>query len=149
MNVYPLYLHDLSEFDDGYYRLNDRGLWEPDHLRSWLEEATDHPLIVLESGQRVGCALVNQAPSPHMQPGMGFRLSEFFVLRKHRRSGIGRRAAFALFDRFGGKWEISELTRNTAAIKFWRRVIGEYTGGHYEEVTTGTEVRQIVDTTRR
>jgi hypothetical protein len=26
-NVYPLYLHDLSEFDDGYYQLNDRGLW--------------------------------------------------------------------------------------------------------------------------
>jgi hypothetical protein len=29
-NVYPLYLHDLSEFDDGYYRLSERGLWEPD-----------------------------------------------------------------------------------------------------------------------
>ena len=25
-NVYPLYLHDLSEFDDGYYRLDERGV---------------------------------------------------------------------------------------------------------------------------
>jgi predicted acetyltransferase len=148
-NVYPLYLHDLSEFDDGYYRLDDRGRWEPDHLPSWLEEDTDHPLIILESGERVGCALVNRAPSRHMRPGMDFRLSEFFVLRTHRRRGIGRRAVFALFDRFGGRWEISELARNSAAITFWRRVIGEYTGGHYEEVTASTEVRQIVDTTRR
>jgi hypothetical protein len=31
-NVYPFYLHDLSEFDDKFYRLNEQGLWEPDHL---------------------------------------------------------------------------------------------------------------------
>ena len=148
-NVYPFYLHDLSEFDDGYYRLNDRGLWEPDHLASWLKEDTDHPLVILESGHRVGFALVNQAPSPHMQPGMDFRVSEFFVLRKHRRHGIGRRIVFALFDRFKGKVEITELVRNTPAIDFWRRVIDEYAGGHYEEKTSSTEVRQIVDTTER
>ena len=148
-NVYPFYLYDLSEFDHGYYRLNDRGLWEPHHLPSWLKEGPDHPLVILESGHRVGCALVNQAPSPHMQPGMDFRLSELFVLRKHRRRGIGRRAVFVLFDRFKGKWEITELVRNTPAINFWRRVIDEYAGGHYEEKTSSTEVRQIVDTTQR
>lgn len=148
-NVYPFYLHDLSEFDDECYRLNDRGLWEPDHLPSWLREDTDHPLVILESDLRVGCALVNQAPSPHMQPGMDFRMSEFFVLRKHRRRGIGRRAVFALFDRFRGRWEISELVRNTPAINFWRRVIGEYARGHYEEMTSDTQVRQIVDTTQQ
>ena len=84
----------------------------PDHRASWLEEDGDHPLILVDDGRRVGFALVNQAPSPHMQPGMDFRMSEFFVLRKHRGRGIGRRAVFALFDRFRGKWEISELARN-------------------------------------
>jgi len=146
-NVYPFYLHDLSEFDDGYYRLDDRGRWQPDHLASWLQEDTDQPLIILESGLRAGCALVNRAPSPHVQSGLDFRLAEFFVLRKHRRRGLGRRAVFELFDRFPGTWEISELVRNTPAISFWRRVIGEYTGGRYEEVATDTGVRQIVDTT--
>lgn len=148
-NVYPFYLHDLSEFDDGYYRLDDRGRWEPDHLPSWLEEDTDQPLIILESGLRVGCALVNQAPSPHVAAGMDFRLAEFFVLRKHRRRGIGRSAVLELLDHFGGKWEISELVRNTPAITFWRRVIAEYSDGRYDEVATDSEVRQIVDTTRR
>jgi len=145
-NVYPLYLHDLSEFDDAYYQLNDRGLWEPDHLPSWLQDDADHPLIIVESGRRVGCALVNRAPSPHVQPGMDFRLSEFFILRRHRRSGIGRRAVFTLFDRFRGMWEISELARNATAIRFWRCVIGEYSGGRYQETVGLGEVRQIVDT---
>ena len=95
-NVYPLYLHDLSEFDDHYYRLNERGLWEPDYLPSWLEEDTDHPLIISESGCRVGFALVNESPSPYLMPGIRYRLSEFFVLRKYRRcrfrTSLGPRA---------------------------------------------------------
>jgi predicted acetyltransferase len=108
-NVYPFYLHDLSEFDDHYYTLNERGLWEPDYLPSWLKEDMDHPLIICESGRRVGFALVNEAPSPYIAPGIRFRLSEFFVLRKYRRCGIGRGAALALFEQFRGKWQLSEI----------------------------------------
>lgn len=147
-NVYPFYLHDLSEFDLAYYTLDDRGVWMPDHRAGWLEEDEDHPLILVEAGRRVGFALVNQAPSPYMRPGMDYRMSEFFVLRKHREQGIGRRAVFALFDRFRGKWEVSELARNTVAISFWRRVIGEYGGGRHQEWTDETGVWQVIDTAR-
>ncbi len=145
-NVYPFYLHDLSEFDDGYYRLDERGLWTPDHLPSWLEEDGDHPLIIVESGRRVGFALVNQAPSRHVGPGMDFRMAEFFVLRAHRGQGVGRRAVFALFERFRGRWEIFELPRNAVAIRFWRRVIGEH--GRYEETADTSGIRQVIDTTK-
>src|SRR2546425_12838704 len=118
---------------------------EPDHLPSWLQDDADHPLIIVEAGARLGCALVNQAPSPHLLPGIDFRMSEFFVLRRHRRSGVGRRAALALFDRFRGRWQISELLRNTPAIHFWHRIIGEYSDERYEEESSPVEVRQIVD----
>ena len=83
-----------------------------------------------------------------MQPGMDFRMSEFFVLRKHRRQGVGRRAVFTLFDRFRGKWEIFELARNATAISFWRRVIGEYGAGRHDETTDELGVRQVIDTSR-
>src|SRR6266478_3932895 len=118
-NVYPLYLHDLSEFDDHYYTLDDRGVWMPDHRASWLEAGGDHPLILVDAGRRAGFALVNQAPSPHMQPGMDFRMSEIF-----------------------------ELARNATAISFWRRVIGEYGAGRHEETTDELGVRQVIDTSR-
>lgn len=147
--VYSFYLHDLSEFDAHYYQLNARGLWEPDHLSSWLVDDTDHPLIIVESGERVGFALVNQAPSPHMAPGSDYRMSEFFVLRRLRRRGIGRRAAYGLFDRFSGVWEISELPANTAAIAFWRHIISAYTGGEYqEEMMPDGMLRQMFRTVR-
>ena len=146
-NVYPFYLHDLSEFDLTYYTLDDHGVWIPDHRAGWLEDDRDHPLIIVADGRRVGFALVNQAPSPHMRPGMDYRMSEFFVLRSHRGRGIGRRAAFSLFDRFRGKWEVFELARNAVAISFWRRVIGEYGGGRHEETTDPDGVWQVIDTT--
>jgi predicted acetyltransferase len=118
-------------------------------LPSWLKEDTDHPLIIVASGHPVGCALVDPTPSPHMRSGMDFRMSEFFVLRRHRGRGIGRAAVFALFDRFRGAWAVTEIMCNTLAISFWRRVIGEYTSGKYQEAMSGTEVRQTFDTTRR
>jgi predicted acetyltransferase len=33
-------------------------------------------------------------------------MSEFFVLRKYRRQGIGRTAAVELFERFPGPWRV-------------------------------------------
>lgn len=145
-SVYPFYLHDLSEFDEGYYHLDERGRWQPDHLPGWLREDDDHPLVVAEAGRRVGFALVNQAPSRHVSPGLDFRMAEFFVLRAHRARGIGRRAVFALFERFRGRWEIFELPRNERAIRFWRRVVGEFSGGRFTETTDAAGVRQVVDT---
>ena len=148
-NVYPFYLHDLSGFDDHYYTLNDRGLWEPDYLPSWLEDGPDHPLIFNESGGRVGFALVNEAPSPHLRPGIRFRVSEFFVLRRFRRSGIGRRAAMALFNRFQGRWQLSVLPRNKAAISFWLQVINEYAGGLYQETSKAGDIFYLFETAKR
>lgn len=142
-NVYPLYLHDLSEFDGGYYQLDDRGVWQPDHLPSWLGEDPDLPLIIVAGGRRVGFALVARAPSLWIAPGCDHRMSEFFVLRRERRQGIGALAAHAVFDAHPGRWEVSELVRNERAIRFWRRVIGEQTDGRYEETADAEELRQI------
>ena len=38
-----------------------------------------------------------------------------------------------MFDKFRGKWEVTQITRNVEAQAFWRRVIATYTGGRYEE----------------
>jgi predicted acetyltransferase len=146
INVYPLYLHDLSEFDDHYYALNERGLWQPDYLPSWLEDDRDHPLIICQSGCRVGFALVNEAPSPYLKPGIRYRLSEFFVLRKYRRCGFGRRSALALLDQFRGRWQLSVLPGNGPAMCFWRTIMAEYPGSICQEKTKSSDVLYLFDT---
>ncbi|WP_019419135.1 GNAT family N-acetyltransferase [Paenibacillus sp. OSY-SE] len=60
-------------------------------------------------------------------------ISDFFIMRKFRRRNYGKQAAFRLFDRFPGAWEIRQTETNIQAHQFWKRVIDEYTKGKYLE----------------
>ncbi|MGG3840491.1 hypothetical protein ABEV00_26155 [Paenibacillus thiaminolyticus] len=60
-------------------------------------------------------------------------ISDFFIMRKFRRRNYGKQAAFHLFDRFPGAWEIRQTETNIQAQQFWKRVIHEYTKGIYIE----------------
>jgi len=42
-------------------------------------------------------------------------MAEFFVLRRHRRAGVGMRAAHILFETHAGAWEVRQRAANAAA----------------------------------
>jgi predicted acetyltransferase len=130
-NLFALYAHDLSEFvgldvgDDGTFSM-------PASLASYWDgpDASERfPFLVHADGKLAGFALVRQIAADPATYDMG----EFFILRKYRRSGIGRFVARTLFDRFAGAWEVRELPSNAAAQTFWRRIIGEYTRDTFTE----------------
>jgi predicted acetyltransferase len=50
-------------------------------------------------------------------------MSEFFVMRKYRRGGVGTALAREVFARFPGEWQVRQMTSNPAATAFWRRAI--------------------------
>jgi len=87
------------------------------------------PFLLRIDGRPGGFALVKRL-------GTGpatFDMGEFFVVRQHRRRGIGRRAATWLFDCLAGSWEVRQMPTNAPAQGFWRRVIADYTGGAFIE----------------
>ncbi|TLY67560.1 MAG: hypothetical protein E6K45_05080 [Gammaproteobacteria bacterium] len=53
-----------------------------------------------------------------------------------------------ILSRFAGRWEINEYLRNASAVSFWRRVVGAYTRGSYQERVVNGEVRQVFDSAR-
>jgi predicted acetyltransferase len=55
-------------------------------------------------------------------------VAEFFVVRKHRRRGVGLTAAHALFGTAWGVWEAAVVRRNVGALAFWRRAAASYPG---------------------
>jgi predicted acetyltransferase len=133
VNLLQLYFYDFSEIiedDDG--EVDGRGRF-PDYryLDAYFDDPDRFPFLFRVDGRLAGCALVRRLAGPGDEPS--WSMAEFFVLRRYRRRGVGRAAARDLFDRFPGRWEVGELHANTAAIRFWRRVIGEYTGGRYSE----------------
>jgi predicted acetyltransferase len=56
-------------------------------------------------------------------------ISEFFVLRKYRRRGVGTYVARRFFSRFPGRWEVAQLAWNVGARRFWRRLITRCAAG--------------------
>lgn len=123
-NVYPLYLHDLSTWSHDY-TLDREGRFQPDHLPYWLSEPFCRPLVGVENGVASGFALVGTGAFPWKSRDVDHRISEFFVPRLARRSGVGRRLAHAVFHRFPGRWELTILDGNDAALAFWRAVVDE------------------------
>jgi predicted acetyltransferase len=61
---------------------------------------------------------------------------------------VGRLAARVVFDRFPGVWEVTELARNTAAVSFWKAVIGEHTGGKFTNGIDHGDWVQVFDSRR-
>lgn len=131
--LFELYLYDFSEME--HADLDEDGWFVP-NAGWWLERYWTEPgkeaLLLRAAGKPVGFALV-EASSPI--PGGADRryIAAFFVARAYRRRGLGEAMAKELFRRHPGGWQVLEIRANPAAQAFWRRVIGEVTGGAFGE----------------
>jgi len=140
-SVYRDYLDDLGLLNTGIFpALGEIGHREPDQLQRWLTDRSAALLTILDDQQPVGFAMV--ARETHASRVADFRMAEFFVARTSRRRGVGRSAVRLIFDRFAGRWEIVEYSRNPGAVSFWRQVVSTYTRGDYRERVLNGEVKQ-------
>ena len=121
-----LYIHDFSELWAGTPRgeLRDDGSFWMYPLEPYWEQAGRVPLLIRRAGKLAGFALVNAVT--HSGRAADRNMAEFFIVRKHRRSGLGRAAAQKIFSRYAGLWEVAVARRNVAAQAFWRGAIGSH-----------------------
>ncbi len=130
-NLYQFYLYEYTGFTDWNVEADGR-YFDKDFKDGFV--APDRYLFFAKvDGQLAGLAIVEDRTSQNLDYTMLLR--EFFVMRRFQRQGIGTAFALALFNRFPGRWLVGQLRTNQRAIAFWRKVIGDYTGGDYEETT--------------
>jgi predicted acetyltransferase len=86
-------------------------------MKSWI--ASEYTAVIFEEGgAEVAYALYGEQPEE-------IYLRQLFVVRHHRRQGIGRRAVEILRSEIWPKQKrltVGVLVGNTAAITFWRSV---------------------------
>lgn len=129
-NLLELYQHDFTEFDDNEVR--DDGRFGYDCLPEYWRDERRHPFLIRADGHWAGVALVRR--QSHFSGDEDIAdMTEFFVMRKYRRHGIGTAAAHQVFALFPGRWEVRVMAANTPAQPFWRRTIDEYTAGAFGE----------------
>ena len=123
-----LYQYELS--DIWHQELDDQGRYGYDLARH-KEGTRFHAHVALEGGHYAGFALVAPAAVTHTD---GSWMEQFFVLKRHRRSGTGGALARHVFKSHPGPWEVGQMPANLAAQAFWRKVIAEVTAGRFTEV---------------
>jgi predicted acetyltransferase len=129
-NMAQFYYYDFSEVLEMH--LDPNGRFGDIDLSSYWTDEWRHPFLLKVDQEVAGFALIAERSKITGESGV-LDMTEFFVLRRFRRRGIGREAAFAAFNRFPGRWEVRQREENPKATAFWRAVIREYTGGTYAE----------------
>mgnify|MGYP000082201789 CR=1 FL=1 len=124
------YLYDFTRYLD--FDLNEEGVFPayPGLESYWHSGNNKYPFLIIADGNIAGFALVDRL----LRNSEGqFYMTEFFVMQKYRRSGVGTWAAHSLFDMFPGDWKVSQVRANTPARDFWHRAIGSYTKKPFKE----------------
>jgi predicted acetyltransferase len=124
-----LYAHDLSDIADLPIGADGRFGYGP--LPSYWTDPGRHPYLVRVDGELAGFILVQQGSRLTGAPEV-WDVAEFFVLKRHRRRGVGQRAAHDVWRRHAGPWEVRVMERNTAALGFWRRAVEAFVGSPRE-----------------
>ena len=135
-SLLQFYEYDWSEIS-GRGAVDEEGRFLAMDPEEFLADAGARAFVIRVGAEPAGFVFVKPY-SFFAQTGV-MAVSEFFVMRRYRRAGVGAAAATRVFDMFPGGWEVSETMENTGAHAFWRTVIGRYTGGDYEEVTLDDE----------
>jgi predicted acetyltransferase len=129
-NLLQLYVHDFSELwaggDDTRGEVGADGRFAPYPLAAYWRDPRCVPLLI-RFGDKIAGFMLMDAHS-HSGAPVDRNVAEFFVLRKHRRSGIGAQAAQTVFARYPGIWEAAVVRRNAAALAFWRQTISGCAG---------------------
>jgi predicted acetyltransferase len=128
-NLGRYYVYDLSEHLG--WACNADGRFKGcEDLESYWSASGKHAFVLRAGEELAGFVLVL---AENDEADVDFSITDFFVLRKFRGRGVGERVARELFDRFRGRWKVEQFAANGAAAAFWRKVVGRYCGGRFDE----------------
>ncbi len=137
-NLMQFYIYDFSEFIEAHVEENGRFGDYP--LNDYWKEDNHLPYLVRFNGNYAGFVLVKWIKT---ETKSYFSIAEFFIMKKYRRTGLGKTVAKDIFRLHKGKWEVFQMEKNEPAQLFWRNVINEYTGGRFtERVEEGKRITQ-------
>lgn len=124
-NLIQLYRYDSSEYDG--HALNKHGSYSYKYLDHQWTEDYQRPLIVKVDGEIAGFVLlILDVPKAYTKLSSAEQtnvVSDFFIMRKFRRKGVGKQVAFTLFEQFPGVWEIKQTVANREAYLFWKHIV--------------------------
>jgi predicted acetyltransferase len=130
-NLLELYVHDMSEVFP--CEVGADGRFGYPKLSTYWSEPDTRSIYVIRRGDAIaGFAFVTVGSPASDEPAV-HDVAEFFVLRRHRRAGVGRKAAMLLWDLLPGAWTVRVHDGNHRGLAFWPAVVHAYAQGEHTE----------------
>lgn len=123
-----LYEYDFSEYENT--DVNFLGLYGYTYLDYYWTENRRFPYFIKVDGKLAGFVMICDYCYVSKDADRLF-VSEFFIMKKYRKKGVGKFAAKQIFKMHPGKWELTVNPNNTPSLIFWESVIKETVGNDY------------------
>lgn len=128
-NLLQFALYDGSQYTG--IKINDKGVFDYRWFDNYFTDSNRDVYFIKDKTNILGFVMVNQ----HMKVfDEGHSIAEFLILPAYRRSHIGSKIAWLIFDMFPGNWEVEPIENSMEAECFWRQVIDKYTKSNYNVV---------------
>jgi predicted acetyltransferase len=129
-NLMQLYIYDFSEYVGG--DVDDNGLFPPyaGLEEYWATGSNRFAYVLKKNDKYIGFILVRFIETEERSY---FSIAEFFIMKKYRREGIGKAAAWQIFNLHKGQWEVYQKENNKPAQVFWNKTISGYTKGQFND----------------
>lgn len=129
------HLWDLYSYDFSLYNNEDimpQGNYDFYYSDDFFQSEDKVCYFIMAEGNIAG--FVSCSSSCYLLSGSEDRcVMDFFVMNKYRKGGVGRKAAYLIFDSYKTNWEVVQYDNNEVSKKFWESVISTYTNNHYEK----------------
>jgi len=136
-NLLELYIHDFSEIQP--MELGPDGRFSYEDLPKYWNEPGRHPFAITVDDKLAGFAFVKKTRSLSGGARIGdapvWDMAEFFIVRAHRRHGIGLTAAHQVWRKFPGPWQVRVMHSNRAAFLFWQQAVDSFTGHSIDPIS--------------
>ncbi|KAA0550030.1 GNAT family N-acetyltransferase [Bacillus sp. BGMRC 2118] len=125
-NLFEYYVYEFSPYlnidvgMDGKFGFNQ--------LEEYFTEFYDAYFIYREN-KIVGFCIVQRMDKYEYD----FQIEQFFILKRYEGLGLGKAAAFQIFNQYKGRWNITQIETNYRAQAFWRGIIKSYTNNTFTE----------------
>lgn len=140
-NMWRYYVYDLSRCCgnlEGWESPTELS-FKCDDLTGYFETPDSHVFLIKMGNEHAGFVFVKKLD---VMPEIDWYMSEFFIISKFQRSGIGEVVAKEIFEKFHGEWAVGVLPENTIGLNFWRKMIKKFTHENYfEEYKTSEKLK--------
>ncbi|MBU2705250.1 hypothetical protein KCM76_04620 [Zooshikella marina] len=138
-NLFQYYIYDMSEYtgwppyENGTFNVDD----SISGLSDYWKKPEHYPYLIMVDKEVAGFSLVRKYPMSDSFYDMG----QFFILRKFKHKGIGKKAFQLSVSRHPGAWITRVLPDNEGAKIFWLKAVKSVATGN---ISISTELYKSI-----